>query len=1320
MYENKTLVVVLSMHRSGSSLTTNVLQRLGMSLGPFDLLGATEFNKYGHFEAVPIYELDKELMQLLFGFTEDVPETEDLLQRFCESEGRWLAEEVIPESMYQRGRELIAQLIGSGSISGFKDPRVPLLWPFWNAVFRSFRDVRIVPVFTARTPHEVAMSIFTRSQGLLPYRAALDVAAVHFRRMNEIRSNWGPDHCLVRFDSSSFWHDLRQAADLCGLEWRSDVFLDIYDPKSRHQHPNLVAHHAHTRFQQLVGETAAENVIQDDLLAFLERDAALREKTLRAQIIESRGAAEQFRQQLTQAQEEIRHAADQAKQLEQQLTEVQGQKAEIEQQTLQLDQQLSDSRTQSELLKQRVDLVETQLAQSLEECTRTKQLADQIERQLAQTRAQEEQVSQQAQQLQTDLCGTQEQMTLLRQYSERLESELAQSRQDHNQSQQHAGQLSGQLKSSQRENDSLKQHVQQLESSVAESQVDNKRGKQRLEELEQQLMESHGRASQLEQRLVQAGERNEYLRQRMEQVQSALSLTTGPRTWRLRNRATRLLRRSQNRHLTISNQTTPRPCTVIVPVYNAFDETITCLRSVLKNTNGLYRLLILDDASPQGSLTEYLPQDIVADIHVHVCRNAGNLGFVRTCNRGMRESCPDDVVLLNSDTEVTPGWLEKLRSAAYSSDRVATVTPLTNNGQICSVPEFLKDNDLPPGYTLNEFAELIEQASLREYPKVPTCVGFCVYIKRDAIDQVGYFDEERFGKGYGEENDFSARAQAMGFIDIVDDATFVYHKGQMSFRERTSELTAAHLEVLARKHPSYPRRLRKFLATAPLKKVHGRVHDAMLRRWMKKSEYSVLHVLHNPPLTSPATGQSLPGGTEYHAGDMIRSIPDAAHWSLFSRKGTFWLTAHVPNAPEQRFVFSQTDKELGDLIASPLFDVVHLHQSRGFDWQKLGTALLKHGNYVVSLHDFQTCCPRTLTLTPDQRVCTGQECTTSCGCGLHDVQKLRSTFSEIFHAAKAVVHFSESTKRRVEEILEPDCHWKLIEHGIPFSTTQRATINAADVFVKPSASRPLKVAFLGVSSPHKGQGLLRRLLKQRVLPSGIPVEWHVIGLTTRRLPSGRNVVNHGRYNREDIPAILQDVSPDLIAILSIWPETYCLALDEALSCGIPVLSSDLGGPAERIRRHRCGWVLNELRPDTVLTKLQEIVDRWDDYSVVRQRVRELSLPDISWEGRQYGQLYKEACRSRLVADDDTRQRALESLPAKHDGRSSLLRTLAIHAVLGGESFLQALGFHSAALSVFRHLLPRKMQHLIRDLRSTPPTMEQTQPPVSFTNHSKAA
>ncbi|HVW02010.1 MAG TPA: hypothetical protein VHB77_16775 [Planctomycetaceae bacterium] len=249
----RTLVVVLALHRSGSSVTTQVLQRLGMSLGPFPLLGANVGNRHGHYEALPILELNRELQEHVFGFSDDVPRSAEVLERFCATAGRWPENVEIPEAFHTQARGLIAQLIESGSISGFKDPRMPVLWPFWETILGELSDVRVVPVFVVRSPHEVAMSVFERSRADLTYHDGLDTAAVHLQCLAEIRRSTAGPVAVVRYGTADYVDDLRNVAEVVALPWDPSAPGEAFDESCRHHTAVRVPHRAQALFDEFCG-----------------------------------------------------------------------------------------------------------------------------------------------------------------------------------------------------------------------------------------------------------------------------------------------------------------------------------------------------------------------------------------------------------------------------------------------------------------------------------------------------------------------------------------------------------------------------------------------------------------------------------------------------------------------------------------------------------------------------------------------------------------------------------------------------------------------------------------------------------------------------------------------------------------------------------------------------------------------------------------------------------------------------------------------------------------------------------------------------------
>jgi GT2 family glycosyltransferase len=188
----------------------------------------------------------------------------------------------------------------------------------------------------------------------------------------------------------------------------------------------------------------------------------------------------------------------------------------------------------------------------------------------------------------------------------------------------------------------------------------------------------------------------------------------------------------------------------------------------------------------------------------------------------------NDIIILNSDTVVTNHWLDKMKRAAYNDAAVGSVTALTNNGTIASVPYFNIDNVLPPNYTIQEFADLVEKVSNKSYPILPTAVGHAMFIKREVIERVGLLDELNFGKGYGEEEEYSSRIIKNGYKNVVADDTFIYHHGSTSFKSSKKELIKRNKMILKRKHKLHSIRVKKFICfNNDMKKVCNNIQKSL-------------------------------------------------------------------------------------------------------------------------------------------------------------------------------------------------------------------------------------------------------------------------------------------------------------------------------------------------------------------------------------------------------------------------------------------------------------------------------------------------------------
>lgn len=245
---------------------------------------------------------------------------------------------------------------------------------------------------------------------------------------------------------------------------------------------------------------------------------------------------------------------------------------------------------------------------------------------------------------------------------------------------------------------------------------------------------------------------------------------------------------------------------VVIPVFNGYEDTVRCYESVLAHTPATHGVLVVDDAGADRAPIEILDKvaDRLDEVVVVLHRNE-NGGFVQACNDAFAATAGRDVVLLNSDCAVGPGWLEGMVDAASSSSLVATVTALTNHGSIVSVPRRNTPvSQLPGGMDPTTAAERVARASLRLRPTLPTAVGHCVLIRRLALDLVGGFDEA-FGAGYGEEVDFSLRALQAGLRHVCADDVFVYHRGGGSFGIDARQRQDTNEAIINVRYPWYRR-----------------------------------------------------------------------------------------------------------------------------------------------------------------------------------------------------------------------------------------------------------------------------------------------------------------------------------------------------------------------------------------------------------------------------------------------------------------------------------------------------------------------------------
>ncbi len=243
---------------------------------------------------------------------------------------------------------------------------------------------------------------------------------------------------------------------------------------------------------------------------------------------------------------------------------------------------------------------------------------------------------------------------------------------------------------------------------------------------------------------------------------------------------------------------------IIICVHNALDDVKRCLSSLQETTNQPHHLILVDDGSNEQT-AQYL-REFAHAYQATLLRSDEATGYTYAANRGMRVSSAEFLLLLNSDTILTPDWLDRCMACIQSDEKNGMVGPLSNTASWQSVPKIEDNGDwasnlLPNGISPARMAQLIAAHSARLYPEMPLLNGFCLMIRRKLLDEVGLFDEENFGQGYGEEDDLVLRARKLGWKMALADDVYIYHAQSKSYSsDKRHALSERAGKILREKH----------------------------------------------------------------------------------------------------------------------------------------------------------------------------------------------------------------------------------------------------------------------------------------------------------------------------------------------------------------------------------------------------------------------------------------------------------------------------------------------------------------------------------------
>lgn len=644
---------------------------------------------------------------------------------------------------------------------------------------------------------------------------------------------------------------------------------------------------------------------------------------------------------------------------------------------------------------------------------------------------------------------------------------------------------------------------------------------------------------------------------------------------------------------------------IIIPVYNGYDYLDTLFAS-LRRTEMPYRLLIVNDCSPDERVLPYLKDYVNGHPEAVLLNNEKNVGFVRSVNRALKRA-EHHVVLLNTDVEVPAYWLERLMLPIICDKKVATTTPFTNSGTICSFPKFCENNDLfenMPLWMIDQaFAQIVPS-----YPVMPTGVGFCMGMNLNVIKKIGFLDAKTFGKGYGEENDWCRRAADAGYHNVQADNLFVYHKHGGSFlSEEKKALLEKNSQALLAKHPDYNQVVSSYCCKDPMSKTR---RLAMLK----------LLNLNIDAKAIVACDHNLGGGATAYLETKRKEALQSGCRFIIVRFTGMYLVEYSYRQYQIQFV-SENLKDVWAVIGrvdeiwiNELVTVPKLYELME---ELLRRKEMNGAKMRMLFHDYYAICPA-INLVDENGAYCGAAGAGRCNECLarheqnayleyESAEKWRANWERFLKGCEEVRVFSGASQKLLEKVYPTLDNIRLVPHKphtmLPLHKTAKT-------------GKTLNIGFVGAMDYKKGLQVVQRLAAE-IKKQKCDIRLCLIGYTG---DEGENKIfkETGKYRREQLPRLVLENDIDLFFIPAVWPETFSYTTSEIMAMNMPLAVFDIGAPAERVKDYARGAVLPlGASPAEILESLKALAERCGIFEQPVKRRKVLFLMELESYATRY-------------------------------------------------------------------------------------------------------
>lgn len=616
---------------------------------------------------------------------------------------------------------------------------------------------------------------------------------------------------------------------------------------------------------------------------------------------------------------------------------------------------------------------------------------------------------------------------------------------------------------------------------------------------------------------------------------------------------------------------------IIIPVYNGYDYLHNLFTTIAK-TKMSYRLIIINDSSTDQRVKEFLSKYKNSD-EIILIENKENLGFVKTVNKAFNIT-NNNIALLNTDIELPDMWLERLMMPIILDSDVASSTPFTNCGTVCSFPEFFKDNDIFEEMDL-DMIDAAFKLIKPDYTNIPTGVGFCMGINKDALNKIGVFDSDTFEKGYGEENDWCQRAVKAGYKNVQVENLYVYHKHGGSFlTEEKKKLIKLNSKLLEKKHPNFHLDVIDFCNADPVKNIRTYVIFKLL---LSVCEDIDLYFNHN-----------IGGGAAMYLQKRINKSISNGHSNIivsYDVVGKKYLFDFKYKNYNISYNFKKVDDIIGILyklrIKNVYINELVTYPNLYYLLEKLMKLKEEKNIKIIMLfHDFYSICPTINLLNYKGCYCNVPSIDKCEKCirknelntyyNYESMMKWRSEWGKFLNRCDNIMVFSKSSKSILRKCYNSLSNITIKPHFVDY---------IGPIKKEYKSTESLNIGLLGTLNYNKGLDLIKKILG-RIEKLKLNVNIILIGSSVEKIQH-KNFKQTGEYTTDMIGKLVIENDIDLFFIASIWPETFSYTTQEIINMDFPIASLNIGAQAEKIKLYNKGLILKSLDEKGILN---EIID----------------------------------------------------------------------------------------------------------------------------------